>query len=88
VVEALNGRRAHAQLVDRCEADVLDVLRRRGAACRAAGGAQLASIRVQAGSSQTMEVCLRLVVADRVRAAALALGWRDDHWHAEELVVG
>jgi hypothetical protein len=88
LVEALNGRRPYIQLAEHCDPTVLDTLRQHAPTCRAAGGAQLASVRVQAARPHDMEVCLRLLVAGRVRAVALGLTWREDHWHGEDLTIG
>jgi hypothetical protein len=88
IVEALSGRRPCAQMADRCAPAVLAVLGRQSPACRAAGGARLASLRVQSARLGRLEVCLRLRQDGRSRAAALALAWRDGHWRAEALVIG
>jgi hypothetical protein len=88
VVETLNGRRPYAQLAGRCAPTVLAQLSRHAPAYRAAGGAQLASLRVQAARPGRLEVCLRLRLAGRGRAAAFGLAWRGGQWHADELVIG
>jgi len=88
VVEALNGRRPLSQLEGWFSPAQQRLLGQQSTTCRAAGGVRLSSWRAQTPRRGVIELTLTLLLPAEVRAGALSLVERDDHWTCAALALG